>query len=165
MINLYNIISFIGWILIIFFNIRLNPNLLIIQIIQSFAIFDVIFAYFKIIKTNFITSFIQILSRYFIVWGPFTFGYVPKNVVIILTTVWGLADSIRYLYYINSKNYYFKWLRYNMFIVLYPLGIIFELISLYYSFFRKYLIIFSIIYFIFGINLYKHMLNQRLKKN
>lgn len=165
MINLYNLISFIGWILVIYLNLTLNTKLIIIQIVQTIAIFDVILAYFKLIKTNYVNSFIQILSRYFVVWGPFTFGFVPKIVIGILTTIWGFADSIRYLYYLNSNNYYIKWLRYNMFLILYPLGIIFELISLYYSFFRKYLLIIAIIYLKFGINLYMHMLKQRQKKN
>jgi len=81
-----------------------NQNLLLLQIIQSLAIFDVILAFLKIIRTNYLISFIQVLSRYFIVWGPLYISTeMPSFVLSMLTLTWGLSDSVRYLYYYNPN--------------------------------------------------------------
>ena len=163
--NIYNLISFIGWITILYLNLTFQTNILLIQIVQSLAIFDVIFAYLKIIKTNYLVSLLQVFSRYFMVFGPFYLGNVPIIIIQILSSIWALADSTRYLYYLIPNLYIIKWLRYNLFWILYPLGMLFELISCYYSPFEKYIIILTMIYMKYGIDLYKHMIKQSNKKN
>jgi very-long-chain (3R)-3-hydroxyacyl-CoA dehydratase len=167
LIKLYNLISFIGWVIILLLNLINHPNILVIQIVQSIAILDVLFAFFKIIKTNYLIAFIQILSRYFIVWGPFYFGNVPHLVIRLLSSFWALSDSVRYLYYYDTTNLLVKTIRYNLFWILYPLGIIFEVISCYYSPIGNHPILYLIafLYIKFGIDLYKHMMHQHLKKN
>ena len=161
---LYNLISFIGWILILYLNIICKTNIIVIKIVQSLAIFDVIFSYLGIIRTNYLVSSLQIFSRYFIVWIPIYLGNVPITIIQILTSIWAISDSIRYLYYLNPNTKIIKWLRYNLFWVLYPLGILFEIISCYYSPLKNIIIIITLIYIKYGIDLYQHMIKQNNKK-
>lgn len=46
--------------------------------------------------------------------------------VFMVCFAWSVSEVVRYLYYfhnlINNEIYMIKWLRYNMFIVLYPIG-------------------------------------------
>ena len=160
-VKIYNLLSFLGWVLVMIF----NNNLLLLQIVQSLAIIDVFFAFFKIIKTNYLISFIQVLSRYFIIWGPLHFSNVPLFILKTLSITWGLSDSIRYLYYFNLNNKILKFIRYNLFWFLYPIGISFEILACYNSYLRSLIIPIIIIYVIFGFKLYYHMILQNLKKN
>ena len=130
LVKIYNLISFLGWILVMVF----NQNLLLLQIVQSLAILDVFLAFFKIIKTNYLISFIQVLSRYFIIWGPlYISSEMPSLVLRFLSLTWGLSDSVRYLYYYNPNIPVLKFMRYNLFWFLYPIGIAFEILACYYS--------------------------------
>lgn len=161
LVKIYNLVSFFGWILVIMF----NKNIFLLQIVQSLAIFDVIFAFFKIINTNYLISFIQVLSRYFIVWGPLYFSNVPIFITKALAITWGLSDSIRYLYYYNSNIKIIKFIRYNLFWFLYPIGIAFEISACYYSYLNTLIIPIILIYLVFGFQLYYHMILQNIKKN
>lgn len=161
LIKIYNLISFLGWIFVIIF----NHNLFLLKTVQSLALFDVIFAFFKMIKTNYLISFIQVLSRYFIVWGPLHYSNVPLFIIKTLAITWGLSDSIRYLYYYQPDILILKFIRYNLFWFLYPIGIAFEIAACYYSFLNSFIIPVILIYLIFGFQLYYHMILQNLKKN
>jgi very-long-chain (3R)-3-hydroxyacyl-CoA dehydratase len=162
LVKIYNLISFLGWILVMI----MNQNLLLLQIVQSLAIFDVVLALLEIIRTNYLISFIQILSRCFIVWGPLYISIeMPRFVLRFLTLTWGLSDSVRYLYYYNPNIPILKFLRYNLFWFLYPIGIAFEILSCYYSPLKSIIIPVILIYLIFGFQLYYHMIIQNSKKN
>ena len=156
LINIFNMVSFLGWLIIIYTN-----NLKLLQIIQSLAILEVIFAYFNIIKSNYIVCLLQIISRYLIVWGPLPYCNSELNII----RCWGLSDSVRYLYYLFPFNKIIKFLRYNLFWFLYPIGIALEICCFYYSPFKHFIIPIIIIYIIFGLYLYFHMIIQNLKKN
>ena len=49
----------------------------------------------------------------------------------MLAFVWALSEFVRYPYYIFPNLRVLKWLRYNSFIILYPLGMFLEAVHIY----------------------------------
>ena len=79
-------------------------------------------------------TFIQIISRLIVVWGilhPVPETRISYGVPLILLA-WPLAETTRYLYYaLNIYNvvpYLLTWARYSLFIILYPTGVLGELL-------------------------------------
>ena len=140
-------------------------------------------------RSNAFLTFLQILSRLVIVW--LILNAVPLTNIgpLLLIIAWSSTEIIRYLYYAWSRTedppYTLLWLRYSLFIVVYPMGVLGELISIFYalptikeqrltslylpnmlnfSFDSYYFIVTVIIGYIPGFpKLYMHMLKQRGK--
>ncbi|TSL34562.1 Very-long-chain (3R)-3-hydroxyacyl-CoA dehydratase 1 [Bagarius yarrelli] len=55
--------------------------------------------------------------------------------VLLFLVVWTVTEITRYSFYtfslLNHLPYFIKWARYNMFIIMYPLGVIGELMTIY----------------------------------
>ncbi|KAA0723851.1 Very-long-chain (3R)-3-hydroxyacyl-CoA dehydratase 1 [Triplophysa tibetana] len=55
--------------------------------------------------------------------------------VVLFVVVWTLTEITRYSFYtfklLNHLPYFIKWARYNLFILMYPLGVIGELMTIY----------------------------------
>ncbi|KAG8573744.1 hypothetical protein GDO81_012528 [Engystomops pustulosus] len=119
-----------------------------------------------------------------------TAGYIQnEESVLLFLVVWTVTEITRYSYYtfnlLNILPYFIKWARYNLFIVLYPLGVAGELLTIYaalpyvrktgmYSLRlpNKYNVSFDYYYFLIAVmcfyvplfpQLYFHMLRQRRK--
>ncbi|XP_041669869.1 very-long-chain (3R)-3-hydroxyacyl-CoA dehydratase 1 isoform X3 [Cheilinus undulatus] len=90
-----------------------------------------------IVRTSVIVTGVQVCSRIFMVWF-ITNSIRPiqnEESVILFLVVWTMTEITRYSYYtfnlLHHLPYFIKWARYNLFIVLYPLGVIGELMTIY----------------------------------
>lgn len=121
-------------------------------VVQSFAVIEIINAATGVVKSPLMTTTMQVLSRLLVVWGVW---YVApdargnySNAYLTLHSAWAVTEVIRYYYYANHlmsqqnplKGFkrhtvpsYLIWLRYNAFIILYPLGISSECYMIYYA--------------------------------
>lgn len=85
------------------------------------------------------TAFVQCLGRFVVL--AFVINAVPPIQHTILTSLlllsWSVADVIRYSFYISSfvggPGKVVLWLRYSMFLILYPLGITSEWLVYYHT--------------------------------
>uniref|UniRef100_A0A8C3AWR4 Very-long-chain (3R)-3-hydroxyacyl-CoA dehydratase n=1 Tax=Cyclopterus lumpus TaxID=8103 RepID=A0A8C3AWR4_CYCLU len=103
-----------------------------LKFFQTFALLEV-----RIESTSVIVTGVQVCSRIFMVW------FVTNSIrqiqneesVILFLVVWTMTEITRYSYYtfnlLHHLPYFIKWARYNLFIVLYPLGVAGELLTIY----------------------------------
>lgn len=97
---------------------------------------EVLHAIVRFVPSNPFQTFTQILSRLIVVWGilvPLVEARSTLGVPLILVA-WGIAECTRYIYYalnIYGLNVYLiTWLRYTLFIVLYPMGVSGEMLCM-----------------------------------
>lgn len=164
-----------------------------LYIFQCSAFLEVIHASIGLVRSNPLITFIQVLSRIglcvILLIGP------PEQVLSsigfpICILAWSITEIIRYSYYfgnlIGYVPYFLTYLRYTLFIVLYPLGVSGELICYYtlsqyskshsnaYTYalpnkwnftfnFYYFLICTMLTYFPLFPHLYMHMFSQRKK--
>jgi len=103
---------------------------------QTMAILEIIHPIVGLVKTSVITTMFQVSSRLFIIWG--VLGPVPRTQhsigFILLLTAWSITEILRYSYYafsqLNMAPYVLTYLRYTLFIVLYPIGVTGEIMSI-----------------------------------
>ncbi|KAK5878062.1 hypothetical protein CesoFtcFv8_025508 [Champsocephalus esox] len=108
-----------------------------LKFFQTFALAEVVHCAIGIVRTSVIVTGVQVCSRIFMVW------FVTNSIrqiqseesVILFLVVWTITEITRYSYYtfnlLHHLPYFIKWARYNLFIVLYPLGVIGELMTIY----------------------------------
>jgi hypothetical protein len=141
--------------------------LFLLKLIQTFQISDILLGFANTGSLP-ILSIMQIFGRLFTTWG---FMKLDNSFVLnfLIMFCWSLADSVRILYYMMKDNQLLGWLRYNLFIVNYPIGFGSELILMEmniwfnnYDWKMVYFIRFIEISFILGfVFLYKHLLKNR----
>lgn len=100
------------------------------QLLQYLEVMHPLFGY---TKGSPLLPFIQITGRAFVLFlmiDQSTIGIQTKPVVFYLFLCWSLIEVIRYPYYIISllkrKINLITWLRYTIWIPLFPLGVLFE---------------------------------------
>lgn len=110
-----------------------------LKIFQTAAILEVFHSLFGLVRSPFGTTLMQVTSRVTLVWpvlhtcavSRFSMG-VP-----MLLVAWSVTEVIRYSFYalglFNAVPYFITYLRYTTFIVLYPLGVTGELLTLFSS--------------------------------
>ena len=148
---LYNSFQFLGW---LYFFIKVLKGLIIsktceeiynethfiLEYCQYGAILEIIHSFLKIVKSSILATSIQILGRCAIVAilqhlkNSVSIGYL------LLSFAWSSIEIVRYPYYLfnsikNAKNkfeipYILIWCRYSFFIVLYPIGVSGEMITI-----------------------------------
>ena len=93
-------------------------------VIQSFMILDIIHVLLKIIRSNLVTTLLQVSSRLYVIWAILPFQKASTIFNYFMFIAWSLAEIIRYQYYNHKDNKGFLlFARYNAFILLYPLGV------------------------------------------
>ncbi|KAK3567468.1 hypothetical protein QTP86_019987 [Hemibagrus guttatus] len=109
----------------------------ILKFFQTFALLEVGHCAIGIVRTSVIVTGVQVCSRIFMVW------FITHSIrqiqnqesVILFLVVWTVTEITRYSFYtfslLNHLPYFIKWARYNMFIIMYPLGVIGELMTIY----------------------------------
>lgn len=111
-----------------------------LTITQCLAIIEIFNSLFKIVKSPLLTTFAQVSSRLLIVIGSFRLSATPITPFIgyeyfTLSLAWSITEVVRYFFYafnlLNIQPKVLVFLRYNMFPILYPLGVTSELIILY----------------------------------
>jgi very-long-chain (3R)-3-hydroxyacyl-CoA dehydratase len=103
----------------------------LLLVIQTAAIFDIIHAFLGLVPSQVLSNIIQVGSRTFVVWFACAHALVGGNwIYSMMAIAWSISDAIRYLYYILNlagiKSEVVTWLRYSLFLVLYPVGTVGE---------------------------------------
>ena len=129
-----NMVNLIGWVYIlvqteieVVFNLEnyltsdISLTVTILRVVQGLQVLDIVLLLLGKTKGNFLASFFQILGRNFVTL--FVIEYDMNQMVFAgVLIVWAIADANRYLYYLYKTNPITAFLRYNSFLVLYPLG-------------------------------------------
>ncbi|GFO44583.1 very-long-chain (3r)-3-hydroxyacyl-coa dehydratase [Plakobranchus ocellatus] len=164
----------------------------ILLICQTAAVLEILHSMVGLVRSNWLLTAFQVYSRVFLLWGviwsvPAASEGVP---VVMWFTAWTITEIVRYSFYFFSLlpgevPYFLVWFRYTFFILLYPIGVTGELMSIFaalpvvkktnmYSFDlpNKYNVSFSYFYYLCFImvsylpvfpQLYLHMFSQRKK--
>jgi len=149
----YNSTQFCGWAYLMY---RLLPYLLLqaksthlipaknptslydelgnhVKLIQTAAVLEIIHAILGLIRSNAMITTMQMLGRFGVLWLPINFisdSQTSPGLTIMLFA-WCLVEIVRYSYYtchlLNLNIGILTWLRYTLFIILYPVGVIAEM--------------------------------------
>jgi len=106
-------------------DITFDVNLL--RFIQTFQIMDIILIIIGLSKGSIVGAFFQILGRFVVAWG-FIEPETNNSNFVIVVIIWALADTNRYLYYLFKNHPLTSLLRYNSFLILYPIGVFGEML-------------------------------------
>ncbi|KAI1433413.1 tyrosine phosphatase-like protein [Xylaria sp. CBS 124048] len=136
---LYNTVSAILWLTvlgrIVSVNVVSGPHLAYPAVgefckwTQTLAGMEVLHSLFGIVRAPWFTTFMQVFSRYAIVWG--ITGFFPQlgasPAYSSMLVAWSITEVIRYSFFALTLSGWqpsaLHWLRYHAFFVLYPLGI------------------------------------------
>lgn len=110
---------------------------LFLNIFQTAAVLEVIHIVVRIVRSNPVMTAAQVMSRLFLTWG--ILWLVPESRsqvgVLLMMLAWCIAEVIRYCFYtmalVGDVSYFIQWARYTLFIVLYPVGVLGELLCIY----------------------------------
>ncbi|XP_074840926.1 very-long-chain (3R)-3-hydroxyacyl-CoA dehydratase 1 isoform X2 [Carettochelys insculpta] len=106
-----------------------------LKFFQTFAVLEVVHC--AVVHTSMLVTGVQLSSRIFMVW------FITHSIkqiqneesVILFLVVWTMTEITRYSFYtfnlLNHLPYFIKWARYNFFIILYPVGVAGELLTIY----------------------------------
>jgi len=170
------------------------PNMKVpLMLFQTLGLLEIFHAASGLVRSPVLTTAMQLFSRVMIIWAVlWSILKVQTSIgVPIFVFAWSLTEVVRYSYYFftllgeNSVPFFLQWCRYSLFLILYPLGVVGELITLYaalphvkksgiyslrlpnqlnFAFDYYYaLIVFMVLYIPFFPQLYCYMVNQRKK--
>ncbi|KAI6654123.1 3-hydroxyacyl-CoA dehydratase 2-like [Oopsacas minuta] len=147
---LYNCLQTVGWIAILFntclylamyqgdwksFPGVYESTATSLNFFQTLAVLEVVHIMLGFVKSNAFLTFMQILSRIIIIWLILVPVPVTSVGPLLHIIAWSITEIIRYFYYAwsraESPPYALLWLRYTTFIVLYPIGVLGEIISIF----------------------------------
>lgn len=112
----------------------------LLQVVQYVPVVEVVHSVLKIINAPVVTTFIQVFSRVMVVAVLSAFKHSAVSIgYVMISVAWSIAETVRYVYYVvnvvdkGKMWYWLVWCRYSLFIVLYPVGVSGELITLWRS--------------------------------
>jgi len=143
---LYNLAQTLGWTYIMVLGVQAYSQSrdklystveLPLQIFQTLAVLEVVHALVGFVRSNvFVTAF-QVASRVFLVW-PILAAFKETQSSVgfpMLLAAWTVTEIIRYGFYLANllglQASLLVFLRYTLFIGLYPLGVTGELLCIY----------------------------------
>ncbi|KAF2733621.1 PTPLA-domain-containing protein [Polyplosphaeria fusca] len=101
------------------------------RLVQTGACLEVLHSLTGIVRAPFLTTLIQVFSRILLTWGiarpfPSTTAHSPAYTTMLLA--WSITEIIRYSFFVftlagTGVPSFLTWLRYNTFLILYPLGV------------------------------------------
>nr|XP_002750117.2 very-long-chain (3R)-3-hydroxyacyl-CoA dehydratase 1 isoform X1 [Callithrix jacchus] len=108
-----------------------------LKFFQTFALLEIIHCLIGIVPTSVLVTGVQVSSRIFMVW-LITHSIKPiqnEESVVLFLVAWTVTEITRYSFYtfslLDHLPYFIKWARYNFFIILYPVGVAGELLTIY----------------------------------
>ena len=186
--KLYNLLLCIGWtVLLAAYLVNgcelTHFTLILLNICQFAAVLEIIHALLKVVSSPVMTTIKQLGSRFLVVVlidllkSEEYIGIGGVTGLHLIMFAWSITEIVRYAFYftglIEKEVKTLVFLRYTLFLVLYPAGVTGELLIIFSWMKRDGLswsandIIFGIImlsYFIFFPGMFGHMLSQRRKK-
>ncbi|EFO26575.2 hypothetical protein LOAG_01917 [Loa loa] len=104
-----------------------------LQIFQTAAVLEIVHAAACFVRSPVGTTSMQVFSRVSLVFILYKVISAQRSTgVLFMLVAWSVTEVVRYSYYglalINAVSNFHTWLRYSLFIVLYPLGVIGELL-------------------------------------
>uniref|UniRef100_A0A3B4DBB9 Very-long-chain (3R)-3-hydroxyacyl-CoA dehydratase n=1 Tax=Pygocentrus nattereri TaxID=42514 RepID=A0A3B4DBB9_PYGNA len=91
----------------------------------------------RIVPSSVVLTGFQVMSRVFLTWAVThsVREVQSEDSVLLFVVAWTITEIIRYSFYtfslLNHLPYLIKWARYTFFIVLYPMGVTGELLTIY----------------------------------
>ncbi|XP_061648800.1 very-long-chain (3R)-3-hydroxyacyl-CoA dehydratase 2 [Phyllopteryx taeniolatus] len=162
-----------------------------LKFFQTGAVLEIVHCAVGIVPSSVVLTGFQVMSRVFLTWAVThsVREVQSENSVLLFVSAWTVTEIIRYSFYtfslLNHLPYLIKWARYTLFIVLYPMGVSGELLTIYaalphvqkmglysvtlpnkYNFsfdYHTFLILVMISYIPLFPQLYFHMIRQRKK--
>ncbi|XP_010858287.1 PREDICTED: very-long-chain (3R)-3-hydroxyacyl-CoA dehydratase 1 [Bison bison bison] len=108
-----------------------------LKFFQTFALLEIVHCLIGIVPTSVLVAGVQVSSRIFMVWLV-THSIKPiqnEESVVLFLVAWTVTEITRYSFYtfslLDHLPYFIKWARYNFFIILYPVGVAGELLTIY----------------------------------
>ncbi|XP_004691335.2 PREDICTED: very-long-chain (3R)-3-hydroxyacyl-CoA dehydratase 1 [Condylura cristata] len=108
-----------------------------LKFFQTFALLEIVHCLTGIVPTSVLVTGVQVSSRIFMVW-LITHSIKPiqnEESVVLFLVAWTVTEITRYSFYtfslLDHLPYFIKWARYNFFIILYPVGVAGELLTIY----------------------------------
>ncbi len=141
----YNILAFLAWLFFLLsvshYDLTLNKQVLwLLNIAQILAVFEIIHVALKWVKSPLLTTILQVSSRLIIllfinIIPTEQLGSIGWMGFRLVALAWGITEVIRYAYYAtllkNKVPKLILWLRYTLFIILYPTGVTGEMLIVY----------------------------------
>ncbi|KAI1694121.1 protein tyrosine phosphatase-like protein, PTPLA domain-containing protein [Ditylenchus destructor] len=144
---LYNVMQVLGWGTILIKTVsglllastkdQLYKNVeLELQIFQTAAILEIVHTIIGLVRSPLGTTLAQVFSRITVLWLIlFNVASSRSSVgVPMLLLAWSLTEVVRYSYYalslLKTVPFLLTWMRYTLFLVLYPLGASGEVITM-----------------------------------
>jgi len=99
-----------------------------VRIFQYLAILEIVHAVLGLVRTPVATTLVQVFSRVMLVVLTSVVPDAQKHwILTVMLSSWAITEVVRYLFYaLNQSNkspYWLGWLRYSLFLVLYPSGV------------------------------------------
>ncbi len=105
-----------------------EETLTFLRLAQTLQLFDILFNLLKITSGSLLGSIAQVIARLIVTWFIID-DTIPFKILATVLIPWSLSDIIRYSFYM-SHNTITGLLRYNLFLVLYPVGVLGEVLSI-----------------------------------
>uniref|UniRef100_A0A8C6YFE8 Very-long-chain (3R)-3-hydroxyacyl-CoA dehydratase n=2 Tax=Naja naja TaxID=35670 RepID=A0A8C6YFE8_NAJNA len=108
-----------------------------LKFFQTGALLEIVHCAIGIVPSSVVLTAFQIMSRVFLTWG---IAHSVKEVqsedsILLFVVAWTITEIIRYSFYtfslLNHLPYFIKWARYTLFIILYPMGVTGEMLTMY----------------------------------
>lgn len=110
------------------------PTVKTLAYVQTAAVLEIAHVVLGWVPSQLLSTVMQIASRLFVVWLPaywMELGEVTPLGYSLIAIAWTLSDLTRYIYYVcgllGRTPYVITWLRYTLFLVLYPMGTLGEM--------------------------------------
>ncbi|MCJ1442981.1 MAG: hypothetical protein MMC23_003478 [Stictis urceolatum] len=98
--------------------------------VQTLAVLEIVHSALGLVRSPLSTTFLQVFSRILLVWGivyPFPLQTSPSPFYSSMLIAWSVTEVVRYAFFVQNLRGTVPpalvWLRYNLFYVLYPVGI------------------------------------------
>jgi len=145
----YNVVQFFGWLWILIRTVKAvaldgvpaNDIFSVVgtelKIFQSLAILEVVNSAVGLVRSPPVVTAMQVASRVYLVWLVTNLVDEAQHSigVIIYVIAWSITEIVRYSFYalslVGRPPYFLQWARYSLFIVLYPMGVIGEMITVF----------------------------------
>ncbi|XP_033727517.1 very-long-chain (3R)-3-hydroxyacyl-CoA dehydratase 2-like [Pecten maximus] len=111
----------------------------LLNIFQTAAILEIFHCAVGLVRSNVVLTAFQVFSRVFLTWGiAYSVPEVQTSIgVFMFIFAWTVTEIIRYSFYFSGLvgmiPYPLQWCRYTFFLVLYPIGVSGELLTIYAS--------------------------------